>query len=115
MTIEKIIEQFNTYVEYYRKKININAFGHIIIHKSNITHPNFKAIKMIELNLWYITKDKKFLLKHLVENIRSVDGSGIREIEELEAQMCRYMYHICVSEKLFKPIVYGELVEPENE
>lgn len=79
MIITDIINSFNEYLKSLRNEKHKEGKGFIVLHKSIIPHPTFKAYKTIEYNLWFVISSKE---KYKIFDLKTTDKVLIGQEEK---------------------------------
>lgn len=107
MTLENIIESLNKHIIDERKEKNINCGTFLIVHKSLIPTPIFKAYKEYTVTIWLLNpKNKK---KTAVLTYKKTDkflDSNDKNLTLAEKEICTGIFSLC-RQKEFEEVIEG--------
>lgn len=114
MRVEEIIAGLNKYIESRRNTLKIKVKGHIVLHKTYISHPTFKAYKEYKYDVWYVNKpySNKILSISKVEKV--LEGHEEKILSSMNVDLCTALFELINSED-FELIIYGEYEGNKNE
>ena len=107
MKIEDIIESLNTHIDNKRRELNINATGHLVLHKVIEPHPTFKAYKKYSYNIWCISSTKNKILEfNYMSRVISGLEDNLRNM--LDMKLATLLFDWIGSDS-YKKVVNGEI------
>ena len=93
MKAEDIIEGLNRHIEVVRSEKNLNAKGHIVLHKEIIPHPSFKIYKMYAYTVWFIVGKKSSKLFTIQQTARTIESREESIIRELNIMLSTWIFN----------------------
>lgn len=104
MKIEDIVNSLNEYIAEERINKNINVKGHFVVQKSIIPISSFKAYKMHETILWYVS-NKKYKVIHM-KYIDKITDNTIEKINKNnDLELCKRIFKLISNTNIFTKIV----------
>lgn len=114
MTIENIIESLNKHIIDERKEKNINCGTFLIVHKSLIPTPMFKAYKEYAVTIWLLNpKNKKKTAIFKYQKTDKFLDSNDKNLILAEKEVCTGIFSLC-RQSIFNEVIegtYGDINE----
>lgn len=113
MRIEDIITIINNRIEETRKRLNINAKGHLVVSRSIDINKSFKAYKTYIIELWYIHYPNIMSCPKKYKIFRTgLTGKVLQGQEETIKEDCdnKFMYSIfeLLESEYYQQMIRGE-------
>lgn len=107
MTLENIIESLNKYIIEEREERKINCKTFLILQKSLVPQPMFKAYKEYTVTIWLLNpKNKK---KEVIYAFKSIDkflDGNDKNLTLANKDICRGIFSLC-RQKEFEEVIEG--------
>lgn len=107
MTLENIIESLNKYIIEERNKKNIDCGTFLIVQKSLVPTPIFKAYKEYTVTIWLLNPKNKKKTSILIykKTDKFLDGND-KNLTLANKDICRGIFSLC-RQKEFEEVIEG--------
>lgn len=107
MTLENIIESLNKYIIEERKKKNIDCGTFLVVQKSLVPTPMFKAYKEYTVTIWLLNPNNK--KKTAILKYKKTDkflDSNDKNLTLAEKEICTGIFSFC-RQQGFEEVIEG--------
>jgi hypothetical protein len=117
MTLENIIESLNKYIIEEREERKIDCKTFLILQKSLIPQPMFKAYKEYKYTIWFVKNRKSYKVLTIQQTARVLDDYEDAIHKQLNTMLCQSIFD-WIGSKYYDEVIKGEyngIPEDRNE
>lgn len=114
MKLEDIIEGLNRSIEAKRENKYKDAKGHLIVQRIITAHPTFKAYKICETILWFVSGKHKYRVITLKDTAKILEGKEEKWLKQFDIEFCELIFN-WIGSNFYEQVVKGEYNGYTNE